>query len=200
MQLPPIKVILDLHPPKSKVCAIELFYSRRLSCFLCHCSHSNLTLDSDTSCREFNQNSNLWETKQIEKTHVKENNHTHKTIFTWFGNLSTSTELQGFHYKIRRYNSAQEHSQETQFPIHPNTLSPTRQENTILSSYAATRLLGIISNSHSFFYITNLIYIYIYRSACTRNYNPSWIRFTCDLHGLVAIQATRAHFNMINLW
>ena len=23
-------------------------------------------------CREFNQNSNLWETKQIEKTHVKE--------------------------------------------------------------------------------------------------------------------------------
>ena len=51
----------------------------------------------------------------------------HKTIFTWFGNLPTSMELQGFHYKIRRYNSAQEHSQETQFPIHPNSLSPTRQ-------------------------------------------------------------------------
>ena len=94
-------------------------------------------------CREFNQNSNLWETKQIEKRHVKENNHMHKTIFTWFGNLPTSTELQGFHYKIRRYNSAQEHSQETQFPIHHNSLSPTRQENTILSSYAAARLLGI---------------------------------------------------------
>ena len=87
----------------------------------------------------------------------------HNTIFTWFGNLPTSTELQGFHYKIRRYNSAQEHSQETQFPIHPNSLSPTRQENTILSSYATTRLLGIISNFHSFFYITNLnYYIYIY--------------------------------------
>ena len=73
-----------------------------------------------------------------------------------------SAELQGFHYKIRRYNSAQEHSQETQFPIHPNSLSPTRQENTILSFYAAARLLGIISNSHGLPSITNLIYIYIY--------------------------------------
>jgi len=36
--------------------------------------------------------------KKIEKTHAKENNHTHKTIFTWFSNLSTSMELQGFHY------------------------------------------------------------------------------------------------------
>ena len=54
------------------------------------------------------------------------------------------------------------HSQETQFPIHPNSFSPTRQENTILSSYATARLLGIISNSHSLPSITNLIYIYIY--------------------------------------
>ena len=102
------------------------------------------------------------ETKQIEKTHAKENNHTQKTIFTWFCNLPTSTELQRFHYKIRRYNSAQEHSQETQFPIHPNSLSSTKQENTILSSYATVRLLGLISNSYSLPYITNLIYIYIY--------------------------------------
>ena len=36
--------------------------------------------------------------KKIEKTHAKESNHTHKTIFTWFGNLPTSTELQRFHY------------------------------------------------------------------------------------------------------
>ena len=87
----------------------------------------------------------------------------HKTIFTWFGNLPTSTELHGFHYKIRRYNSAQEHSQETQFPIHPNSLSPTRQENTVLSSYVAARLLGIFFfYSHGLPYITNLIYIYIY--------------------------------------
>ena len=130
-------------------------------------------------CREFNQNFNLWETKQIEKTHVKENNHTHKTIFMWFGNLLTSTELQGFHYKIRKYNSAQEHSQETQFPIHPNSLLPIRQENTILSSYAAARLLGIISNYLSQLFLCHKpnIYIYIYRSAYTRNYNPSWIRF-----------------------
>ena len=33
-----------------------------------------------------------------EKTHAKENNHKHKTVFTWFGNLLTSRELQGFHY------------------------------------------------------------------------------------------------------
>ena len=79
----------------------------------------------------------------------------------WFGNLPTSMELQGFHYKIRRYSNAQKHSQETQFPITPSTLSPTRQENTILSSYAAAKLLGIISNSHSLPYITNLIYIYV---------------------------------------
>ena len=29
---------------------------------------------------------------------LKKNNHTHKIIFTWFGNMPTSTELQGFHY------------------------------------------------------------------------------------------------------
>ena len=120
----------------------------------------NCGLEDSKRCREFNQNLNLWETKQIEKTHAKENNHTHKTIFTWFGNLPTSTELQRFHYKIRRYNSTQENSQETQFPIHPNSLLPTRQENTILSSYATARLLGIFFfNSHGLPYITNLIYI-----------------------------------------
>ena len=35
-----------------------------------------------SQCRELNKNSNLWEIKQIEKTHVKENNYMHKTIFT----------------------------------------------------------------------------------------------------------------------
>ena len=33
-------------------------------------------------------------------------NHTHKTIFTWFGNLPTSTELQGFHYYQGKIQSA----------------------------------------------------------------------------------------------
>ena len=64
--------------------------------------------------------------------------------------------------------------------LHPNSLLPTRQENTILSSYAAVRLLGIISNSHSLHYITNHIYIYIYichRLAITRSYNPTYTRF-----------------------
>ena len=162
MQLLPINIILNLHPPKSKVCAIELFYSRHLSFFLWHCSHSNLTLGSNTNCRELTRNSQTCEKQNREKHTPKKNNHMHKIIFMWFGNLPTSTELQGFHYKIRRYNSAQEHSREPQFPIHPNSLSPTRQENTILSSYAAARLLGIISNSHYLQSITNLIYIYIY--------------------------------------
>ena len=93
----------------------------------------------------------------------KKNNHTHKTIFTWFGNLSTSTELQGFHYKIRRYNGAQEHFQETQFPIHPNSLSPTRHENTILSSYAAIRLFGIFLK-FLWLALCHKPNIYIYRS------------------------------------
>ena len=44
--------------------------------------------------------------KKIKKTHAKENNHTYKTIFTWFGNLPTSTELQGFHYYQRKIQSA----------------------------------------------------------------------------------------------
>ena len=74
------------------------------------------------ACKELTRIPNLWETKKkkkIEKTHAKENNHMHKTIFTWFGNLPTSTELQGFHYYQEKYNSAQEHSQETQIPITP---------------------------------------------------------------------------------
>ena len=36
--------------------------------------------------------------KNRENTRKKKNNHTHKIIFTWFGNLPTSTELQEFHY------------------------------------------------------------------------------------------------------
>ena len=58
------------------------------------------------SYRELTQILNLWETKKIEKTHAKENNHTHKTIFTWFDNLPTSTKLQGFHYYQERMQSA----------------------------------------------------------------------------------------------
>ena len=36
--------------------------------------------------------------KNREKHTSKKNNYTYKTVFTWFGNLPTSTELQGFHY------------------------------------------------------------------------------------------------------
>jgi len=36
---------------------------------------------------------------KIEKIYVKEKiNYTHKTVFTWFGNLLASTELHRFHY------------------------------------------------------------------------------------------------------
>ena len=44
--------------------------------------------------------------KKIEKTHAKESNYTHKTIFTWFDNLPTSTELQEFHYYLGKIKSA----------------------------------------------------------------------------------------------
>ena len=44
--------------------------------------------------------------KKIEKIHAKENNYIHKTIFTWFGNLPTSTKLQGFHYYQGKIKSA----------------------------------------------------------------------------------------------
>ena len=73
-----------------------------------------------------------------------------------------SIELQGFYYYQEKYNSAQEHSQETQFPIHPNSFSPTRQENTII---LFMRLLLGFRNSlltHGCLLISNLIYIYIY--------------------------------------
>ena len=68
MQLLPIKIILDLHPSKFEVCAIKPFYSRRLSRFLYHCSHSNLTLGSDTSCRELTRNSQPMRNKNKENT------------------------------------------------------------------------------------------------------------------------------------
>ena len=100
----------------------------------------------------------------------------------WFGNLLTSTELQGFHYKIRKYNSAQEHSQETQFPIHPNSLLPIRQEKTILSSYAAARLLGIISNYLSQLFLCHkpniYIYIYIYNFLLVSSFNKFFLNLS----------------------
>ena len=68
MQLLPKKIIIDLHPSKSKVCAIELFYSRCLSYFLYHCSHSNLTLGSDTGCKELTQNSQICDKQNRENT------------------------------------------------------------------------------------------------------------------------------------
>ena len=57
----------------------------------------------------------------------KKNNHTHKTIFTWFDNLLTSTELQGFHYyhgKIQsvavQYFSLSRTTTTTENPNHQN--------------------------------------------------------------------------------
>ena len=93
----------------------------------------------------------------------------------WFGNLPTFTELQRFHYYQGKYNSAQKHSQETQITIHLNSLSPTRQENTILSSYAAARLLGIISIINSLLLVAYHIYIYVCVCVCVLLYKVgSW--------------------------
>ena len=45
--------------------------------------------------------------KKIEKRkRQQKNNHTHKIVFTWFGNLPTSTELQKFHYYKRKLQCA----------------------------------------------------------------------------------------------
>ena len=118
MQFPPIEIIFNLHPPICKVCAIKLFYSRRLSCVLYHCSYSNLTLGSDTSCRELTK----FPTCEKHTKKKKKNNHTHKTIFTWFDNLPTSMELQGFHYYQGRIQS-------TTCNYNIFSLSKTRQQH-----------------------------------------------------------------------
>ena len=85
MQFPFIEIIFNLHPPIREVCAIKLFYSRRLSCFLCHCSHSNLTLSSDTSCRELTRNSQPVRNKKKKKnrgnTHQRKQSHAQDNIY-----------------------------------------------------------------------------------------------------------------------
>ena len=54
---------------------------------------------ASTACRELTRNFQLVRYKKQRKhTPKKKNNHTYKIIFTWFGNLSMSMELQGFHY------------------------------------------------------------------------------------------------------
>ena len=55
-------------------------------------------LDVGGGCRELTQNSQPVRNKKYRKHMPKKNNHTHKTVFTWFSNLPTSTELQRFHY------------------------------------------------------------------------------------------------------
>ena len=49
---------------------------------------------------ELTQNSQTCEKQNRENTRQqkKNNNHMYKTVFTWFGNLPTSTKLQRFHY------------------------------------------------------------------------------------------------------
>ena len=44
--------------------------------------------------------------KKKKKKKLKKNNHLHKIVFTWFGNLPTSMELQRFHYYQRKIQSA----------------------------------------------------------------------------------------------
>ena len=62
------------------------------------------------------------------------NKHTqkHKNLRGSANCLPPRKRRRNFTIKIGRYNSAQEHTQETQILMHLNSLSPTRQENTIL--------------------------------------------------------------------
>ena len=55
--------------------------------------------------RELSLIPNPWETKNRGNTRQKKNNYTHKIIFMWFGNLPTSTKLQGYHYYQGRIQS-----------------------------------------------------------------------------------------------
>ena len=54
---------------------------------------------------EFNRNFKHVRNKKIEKRkRQKKNNHMHKTVFTWFGNLPMSTKLQEFPIIKENYN------------------------------------------------------------------------------------------------
>ena len=55
-------------------------------------------LNKFVPCSELTRNSQTCEKQNREKHTPKKNNHTHEIVFTWFKNLLTSTELQGFHY------------------------------------------------------------------------------------------------------
>ena len=57
-------------------------------------------------CRELTRNSQTCDKQNRENTCQRKKNHTHKPIFTWFGNLPTFTELQEFHYYQGKVQSA----------------------------------------------------------------------------------------------
>ena len=63
--------------------------------------------------------------KKIEKTHVKESNQMHNTIFMWFGNLPMSTELQEF----RHYQGKIQYTVRLQFFSFIKTRQPTHNNN-----------------------------------------------------------------------
>ena len=50
-------------------------------------------------CGESTRNSQIYEIHNKEKK-MRQRKESHKTIFTWFDNLSTSTEVQWFHYSL----------------------------------------------------------------------------------------------------
>ena len=63
-------------------------------------------LNKFVPCSELTWNFQTWEKQNREKHTPKKNNHTHKTVFTRFSNLLTSTELQGFHLSGKKIQSA----------------------------------------------------------------------------------------------
>ena len=74
-------------------------------CWCCACA-SNLWKWGIGDWWEYVRNSQTCEMQKKKKIYVKEKIIIHKTIFTWFGNLPTITELQGFHYSQRKIQSA----------------------------------------------------------------------------------------------
>ena len=123
MQFPPIEIIFNLHPPIREVCAIKLFYSRRLFCFLCHCSHSNLTLGSDTSCwgilnkkfQPVRNKTNRENTHQRKQSHAQDNIYVVRQFAYVYGVVRISL-LSGKNKKVRQYSFS--HSQK----LHQKTL------------------------------------------------------------------------------
>ena len=107
----------------SNLCRVVISQTKQCEINLLSCNNLRMLTLSAPNCREFNQNPNIWETKQIEKTHTKENNHTHKTIFTWLAICLHPRSCRDF--TIIRENTI----------VHKNTLKKSKSQYTLTLSH-----------------------------------------------------------------